>query len=86
MYPPPQILHGFTLFVRMVLNTIGGAIAPPRLTVTMNLNTSRSGRKGGISKRKRCATQPVTAIIDPFSGQVTPATQHNPACNYFTIN
>ena len=41
----------------------------------MNLNTSRSGRKGGISKRKRCATQPVTAVIDPFSGEVTPSTQ-----------
>ena len=46
------------------------------LTATMNLNTSRSGRKGGISKRKRCATQPVTAVIDPFSGEVTSATQH----------
>ena len=46
------------------------------LTATMNLNTSRSGRKGGISKRKRCATQSVTAVIDPFSGEVTSATQH----------
>ena len=29
---------------------------------TINLNTSRSGRKGGISKRNRCAPPPVTAV------------------------
>jgi hypothetical protein len=45
------------------------------LVATMNLNASRSGRKGGISKRKRHAPEPVTAVIDPFSGVVTPAIQ-----------
>ena len=45
------------------------------LTATMNLNTSRSGRKGGISKRKRGALPPITAVIDPFCGEVTSSMQ-----------
>lgn len=41
------------------------------LIATMGLNTSRSGRKGGVSKRKRRTAETVTSVIDPFSGVVT---------------